>query len=214
MASTAHIPHIYVLAGTNGAGKSSIAGAMLLEQGVAYFNPDQAAAQIREENPHLSLTEAQSIAWREGLRLLQRAIAERLDYAFETTLGGKTIAKLLEGAVTSGVEVRVWYVGLDSPERHIARVGARLKRGGHDIPEQKIRERFARSILNLMRLMPRLTELRVYDNSVEADPHAGATPEPRLIVYMNHGRIVAGCELAATPEWAKPVVLTALRIAT
>ena len=214
MASTAHIPHLYVLAGTNGAGKSSIAGAMLLEQGVTYFNPDQAAAQIREENPHLSLTEAQSIAWREGLRLLKRAIAERLDYAFETTLGGKTITKLLEGAATSGVEVRVWYVGLDSAERHIARVGARVKRGGHDIPEQKIRERFARSILNLMRLMPRLTELRVYDNSFEADPHTGANPEPNLILHLDHGRIVGGCELAATPEWAKPVVLTALRIAT
>jgi predicted ABC-type ATPase len=212
VASTAHIPHIYVLAGTNGAGKSSIAGAMLLEQGVTYFNPDEAAAQIRKANPHLALIQTQSIAWREGLRLLQRAIAERLDYAFETTLGGKTIAKLLEGAIAAGIEVRVWYVGLDSPERHIARVRARVERGGHDIPEERIRERYARSILNLMRLMPKLTELRVYDNSVEADPHTGATPEPSLIVHVNRGRIVGGCELAATPEWAKPVVLTVLRV--
>jgi len=82
VASTAHIPHIYVLAGTNGAGKSSIAGAMLLEQGVTYFNPDQAATQIREENPHLSLTEAQSIAWRAGLRLLKRAIDDQLRDSF------------------------------------------------------------------------------------------------------------------------------------
>jgi predicted ABC-type ATPase len=202
-----------VLAGTNGAGKSSIAGAMLLEQGVTYFNPDEAAAQIRKANPHLSLTETQSIAWREGLRLLQRATSERLDYAFETTLGGKTITKLLERAIASGIEVRVWYVGLDTPERHIARVRARVERGGHDIPENRIRERFARSILNLMRLMPKLTEVRVYDNSLEADPHTGATPEPRLIVHLDHGRIAGGCELAATPEWAKPVVLTALRMA-
>ena len=212
MAKPAHVPRIYVLAGSNGAGKSSIGGAMLLEQGVAYFNPDEAAAQIHEANPHLPLTEAQSIAWREGLRLLETATTNQLDYAFETTLGGKTIAKLLESAVTSGIEVRVWYVGLDSPERHIARVRARVKRGGHDIPEAKIRERYTRSIVNLIRLMPELTEVRVFDNSVEADPHTGATPEPRLIVHLDHGRIVSGCALAATPDWAKPVVLTALRV--
>ena len=186
---------------------------MLRGQGAEYFNPDEAAGQIREANPHLPLTEAQSIAWREGLRLLERAIAERLDYAFETTLGGKTITKLLESAATSGIEVRVWYVGLDSVERHIGRVRARAKRGGHDIPEVKIRERYARGLLNLIRLMPKLTEVRVYDNSVEADPHTGATPEPRLIVHLDHGRIAEACELAATPDWAKPVMLTALQIA-
>jgi len=213
VAEPSQIPRIYVLAGTNGAGKSSIGGAMFREHGAEYFNPDEAAAQIRKTNPHLSLAEAQSLAWREGLRLLKRAIAERLDYAFETTLGGKTIAKLLEGAVTTGIEVRVWYVGLDNPERHIARVRSRVNRGGHDIPEDKIRERYARSILNLMRLMPKLTEVRVYDNSVEADPHTGAMPEPRLIVHLDHRRIAGGCDLAATPEWAKPVILTALQIA-
>src|SRR5262245_48730048 len=214
MANEPHIPRLYVLAVTNGAGKSSIGGAMLREQGADYFNPDQAAAEIRRANPHLSLAETQSIAWREGLRLLQRAITELLDYAFETTLGGKTISKLLEDAIAAGTEVRIWYVGLDSPERHIARVSARVKQGGHDIPAERIRERYARSILNLISLMPKLTELRVYDNSVEADPHTGATPEPRLVVHLDHGRIAGGCELSKTPEWAKPIVLTALQMAS
>jgi len=202
----AQTPHIYVLAGTNGAGKSSIAGAMLIEEGVEYFNPDEAAELIRVANPGITLEESQSAAWDEGKRLLERAINERLDYAFETTLGGRTIPALLENAVEAGIEVRIWYVGLTNAELHIARV----KRGGHDIPEERIRQRYARSCLNLIQLMPKLTELRVYDNSVEADPHTGATPEPRLIVHLNRGKLLDVCELASTPEWAKPIVLRAL----
>jgi predicted ABC-type ATPase len=203
-------PRIYVLAGTNGAGKSSIAGAMLIEEGVEYFNPDEAAELIRAANPGITTEEAQSAAWDEGRRLLERAINERLDYAFETTLGGRTIPALLEKAMGAGIEVRIWYVGLTNAELHIARVRAHAKRGGHDIPEERIRHRYTRSVFNLIQLMPRLTELRVYDNSVEADPHTGATPEPKLIVHLNRGKLLNVCELASTPEWAKPIVQTAL----
>jgi predicted ABC-type ATPase len=90
----------------------------------------------------LSEAEANSRAWHQGTRLLQRAIAERLNFAFETTLGGNTIPALLSSALSAGGEVRVWYVGLSSVEQHIARVKARVEKGGHPIPEQKIRERF------------------------------------------------------------------------
>ncbi len=186
---------------------------MLLEQGVEYFNPDGAAARIRARNPQISQQDAQSAAWYEGKRLLERAIAEGLDYAFETTLGGNTIPALLEKAIAAGTEVRVWYVGLATPELHIERVRARVARGGHDIPEQKIRERYARSLLNLLRLMPKLTELRVYDNSREADPQAGVAPQPRLILHVNRGKLAAVGELTSTPTWAKPVVLAALKLA-
>src|SRR5215212_202849 len=95
VADTSPVPCIYVLAGTNGAGKSSVAGAMFLHQGVAFFDPDRAAIQIRSANPGITSEEANSAAWNQGKRLLERAIAEGLNYAFETTLGGQTIAALL-----------------------------------------------------------------------------------------------------------------------
>jgi predicted ABC-type ATPase len=66
-----------------------------------------------------------------------------VDASFETTLGGNTIPALLEEAMAVGIEVLVRYVGLDSVDLHIARVRAGVARGGHDIPEGKIRERFA-----------------------------------------------------------------------
>jgi predicted ABC-type ATPase len=199
-----------VLAGTNGAGKSSLMGAMLLQQGVEYFDPDQVAQRILSANPGISQMEANSAAWREGVRLLERAIGEKLDFAFETTLGGKTIAKLLDQALSEGVEVRIWYVGLDSVERHIARVRSRVAQGGHDIPEERIRERYVKSRLNLIRLLPRLTELLLYDNSEEADPGTGTAPAPSLLLHLGQGRVRATCELARVPEWAKPILAAAL----
>src|SRR6185295_8261478 len=101
---------------------------MLIEASVEYFNPDEAAELIRAANPGITLEESQSAAWDEGRRLLERAINERLDYAFETTLGGRTIAALLEEAMEAGIEVRIWYVGLTNAELHIARVRARVKK--------------------------------------------------------------------------------------
>lgn len=204
-------PRIYVLAGTNGAGKSSIAGAMLLRQRVEYFNPDEAARRILAANPGISQTQANGAAWHEGKRLLERAIAERLDFAFETTLGGRTITALLERAASRGFEVRIWYVGLNGPELHIARVRARVAKGGHDIPEPRIRERYDASRLNLIRLLPSLSELWVYDNSKDADPDAGVAPEPRLVLHVRHGAVVGPRDLALTPEWAKAIVAAVMK---
>jgi predicted ABC-type ATPase len=204
-------PRIYVLAGTNGAGKSSIAGAMLLGRRVEYFNPDVAARRILAANPRASQTQANGAAWLEGRRLLERAIAERLDYAFETTLGGRTITGLLERAAGRGIEVRVWYVGLSSPDLHVARVRARVAKGGHDIPESRIRERYDASRLNLIRLLPSLHELWVYDNSVEADPDAGVAPEPRLVLHLRRGTIVGPRDVSLTPAWAKAIVAAAMK---
>jgi predicted ABC-type ATPase len=202
-----------VLAGANGAGKSSVAGSMFRRSGADYFNPDEATARILAANPGISSAEANSAAWRQGKRLLERAIAERLDFAFETTLGGRTIAALLHEALAAGIEVRVWFVGLSSPELHIARVRARAARGGHDIPEARIRERYDRSRINLIELMPSLTELRVCDNSVEADPHAGRPPRPALVLHLAKGTIVQMIEPADTPQWARALVAAAMRIA-
>jgi hypothetical protein len=116
----------------------------------------------------------------------------------------------LHQALTKGIDVRVWYVGLETPELHLARVRARVARGGHDIPETRIRERFERSRVNLIRLLPHLTELRVFDNSVDADPASGRSPLPLLVLHMLKGAIASICELPRVPGWAKPIVAAAM----
>lgn len=202
---------ISVLAGTNGAGKSSVAGAAIRASGGEYFNPDEAARRILGEEPGIGAVEANSRAWMHGRRLLENAIARRAEFAFETTLGGNTLPALLRRAHDAGLNVRVWYVGLDSPERHISRVKARVARGGHDIPETKIRERYDRSRENLIQLLPVLAELRVFDNSEEGDGAPGGIADPKLILHAVDGRIVETCQVSDVPEWAKPIFLAALR---
>jgi predicted ABC-type ATPase len=210
-AADAARPCIYVVAGTNGAGKSSVIGAAIAELGAEYFNPDDIARSLRAADASLTHQEANIEAWNQGKELLERAIASRLTYAFETTLGGNTIPGLLERALAAGIDVKMWYVALATADLHIARVQARVLRGGHDIPPEKIRERYDRSRENLVRLLPSLTELKVFDNSAEGDPLTGPGPMPLLVLHTARGRILTMCQPEEVPQWAKPLVSAALR---
>lgn len=200
-----------MLAGVNGAGKSSLGGAAIRASGAEFFNPDVIAARLREQQPGLSAEQANGLAWTLGRRGLEKALAEGLSYAFETTLGGRSMARLLLEGARAGAEIHVWYAGLATPELHLRRIQARVAAGGHDIPEAKVRERFDASRSNLVKLMPHLASLRVYDNSFEADPRAGRRPQPVLLLQMQAGRVVAHAPLRAVPAWAKPLLAAALR---
>lgn len=202
---------IFVLAGVNGAGKSSVGGAALLQKKVDYFNPDLAARALLDANPGLAAEAANAQAWEFGRKGLERALAQGLNFAFESTLGARTIPQMLLDGARQGAQVHLWYAGLSSPELHLQRVQARVAAGGHDIPEAKIRERYETSRANLIRLLPHLASLRVYDNSAEGDPKAGQRPQPLLLLHMEGGHIVSHIALDQVPQWAKPVMAVALR---
>ena len=203
-------PVLYVLAGVNGAGKSSIGGHLLTQAGVTWFNPDSFARALVAATG-CDQTEANAAAWQEGMRRLDAALASGTHYAFETTLGGRTVPAKIKAA-TATHDVLMWFCGLTSPELHIARVRARVAMGGHDIPEAKIRERYPAALENLIALMPSLAHLQVYDNSAEVA--AGqAIPDPALVAEMGSGKLVWPRDVASlrsTPEWAKPLVGAAL----
>ncbi len=175
-----------------------------------YYNADEAARLLAEAHPHLTQPDANALAWALGRHGLERAIAERGSFALETTLGGRTIAGLLKEALDAGLRVEMRYVGLDSPERHMARVRARVAAGGHDIPSDKIRERFETSRANLVRLLPRLTRLEVFDNSREAAPEAGETPVPVPLLTVEQGRIAHMLPREELAAWARPIAAAAM----
>jgi predicted ABC-type ATPase len=205
---------ITVLAGTNAAGKSSIGGALVRHGGGAYYNPDDETRVILVANPGLDLAQANGLAWTRGLENLRNAIAEGTNYAFETTLGGNTITRtLIEGAESADVSLRVWYCGLASPELHLERVRARVAAGGHDIPADTIRARYDSSRRNLLKLMPHLTDLQVFDNSFSADPRHGSPPRPARVLKVVERHLVypvTAAHLKKTPAWAKPLVVAAV----
>ncbi|HYP86020.1 AAA family ATPase [Variovorax sp.] len=203
-------PFIFVLAGVNGAGKSSVGGALLAEHGLTWFNPDTHARELLALG--LTQQEANARAWQHGRTRLEAAIAQGLNFAFETTLGANTIPQLLADAAATH-DVVMLYCGLATVEHHLQRVKARVSAGGHDIPAAKIRERWSASRLNLVRLMPHLARLQVFDNSVEAAP-GEAIPDPVLLLETVHGQVrFPGPDdaeaLRATPEWARPIVQAA-----
>ena len=63
-----------------------------------------------------------------------------------------------------------------------------------------------------MQLLPDLTALQVYDNSMEADPAYGKPPRPKLVLHMEHGIVAGPADLSRTPDWAKPIVAAALKL--
>ncbi len=203
-------PKIVVLAGVNGAGKSSIGEKFTESERGYFFNPDTIAAQIRGLHPDIGTALANAHAWQIGKALLERAIAGKRDYRFETTLGGNTITALLVRAAEAGHHVNIWFCGLASPELHIKRVQTRAARGGHDIPAEKIHQRWRTSRENLVRLLPYIHHLRMYDNSHEADPVIGKRPLPVLLLEMREGRITAPDDLSGAPEWAQPILAAAM----
>lgn len=204
--------NIVVLAGVNGAGKSSIGGMFARTHRDFFYNPDTVARRILDLHPDISQPLANGQAWEIGRALLEQAIATGKDYRFETTLGGRTIADLLRKAAEAGHRLHIWFCGLDSPEHHLRRVRSRVELGGHDIAEAKIRERWMTSRENLIRLMPHIHHLRVYDNSFDADPAKGQKPRPVLWLEMKKRRIVAPKDLSGAPVWVQPLIGAALRL--
>lgn len=203
-------PAIFVLAGPDGAGKRSIGGAIIRANGADYYNPDEATARLAAANPQLSPKEANALAWRIGRDSLAAAVASRSVFAFETTLGGASMTEILLGAARDGVAIHIWYAALASADAHVARVRARVAAGGHDIPDGTIRARYDRSRLNLIRLLPVASSVRVFDNSAPADRHGA--PSPELLLEMQHGRITFAMAPAVVPGWAKPIMMAALRV--
>jgi hypothetical protein len=93
-------------------------------------------------------------------------------------------------------------------------VASRVKKGGHAIPEADIRKRWIGSHVNLVKLLPHVTNLRVLDNSAENDPDQGHAPAPKLALSVtNRGIDFPGPdEVQGTPEWAKPIVVAAFQM--
>ncbi|WP_199902791.1 hypothetical protein [Azospirillum sp. B4] len=204
-----------VLAGVNGAGKSSVGGALLAEYRLPFFNLDAMAHQLVAETG-VGWNAANAQAGRYGLASLRRAVTGGTSYAFETTLSGNAIPFLLREAAATH-RIVVFYCGLETVELHLQRVARRVANGGHAIPDAIVRERWFTSRANLIRLLPILSRLQVFDNSrtVAAD---GDIPPARLLLDMRNREIFVPppgdvAALLSLPDWVKPIFQAARDLA-
>jgi predicted ABC-type ATPase len=176
-------PTVIVLAGVNGAGKTTASRSLLAKtlKVMTFVNADVIAQGLSGFDPD-------AVALRAGrimLEQLHELVAQRADFAFETTLAGRTYATWLESLREDGYRSHLFYFWLDSPDLAIARVAARVQKGGHHVPEGTIRQRYGRSVRNLFDLyMPVVTGWKVYDNSGDARPRLiakGKAEQPETV---------------------------------
>ncbi|HYD89803.1 MAG TPA: zeta toxin family protein [Vitreimonas sp.] len=142
------MPEIIILAGPNGAGKSTFAEQFQRDyEDLLYVNADQKAAELaRRGVPTLDLDVA---AARLMLCEIELVVEARQDLMIETTLASLSYARKIPGWKATGYHIGLVYLRLSSAEDSIARVAARVARGGHGIPAETIRRRFTRSLANL-----------------------------------------------------------------
>lgn len=146
----ASAPQCVVIAGPNGAGKSSAAPELLKDAaGVSTFvNADVIAQGLAAFRP-------EDVAVAAGRIMLSRIaglVEAGEDFAFETTLSGRSVERLLARATGRGYRVHVCYIWLPSAEMAVARVAQRVAAGGHHVPENVVRRRFRRSLAGAGRL--------------------------------------------------------------
>jgi predicted ABC-type ATPase len=163
-------PTIYLISGCNGAGKTTFAKEFLPSIGVTHFlNADEIARGLSPLDPSV-------VAFKAG-RLLLSELRELIDrqetLALESTLSGKTYVKIFKEAKQRGYRIQLHFVWIPDVREAIRRVRQRVVEGGHDVPVDDIKRRFARSIQHLLDdYAPLSTKWFLWDN---------ATPPAKLL---------------------------------
>ena len=201
---TAAPPLLVMLAGSNGAGKSTFYDVYLDSLTLPFINADRIASQLRTgartaPKEFASLPEDQA-AQRIADEERHASIVLGRSFVTETVLSDPEGAKvaMLNRARARGFEVWLFFIGISSPELSHARVRERVSsRGEHDVPVDKIRARYARTLRNLPPATQAASVAVLLDNDLAETPY-------RFVALFENGSLVRSSELA--PEWAKAVL--------
>lgn len=149
-------PMILVLAGPNGSGKSTIT--QYFDKVGEYTNADDVVASTGMDNFDAAKFVDQK---------RYEAISEKRDFTFETVLSSEYKMDILRKANEEGYFIKCVFVLTVDPYVNVARVKARVAQGGHDVEEEKIVSRYAKSLANIKELLTLCDILHVYDNTFE-----------------------------------------------
>ena len=158
------MPNLYVIAGCNGAGKTTASYTVLPEllNCKQFVNADEIARGLSPFEPEAVAIEAGRIM----LTRIKELVAQQQDFAFETTLATRSYVSLIRNAQKCGYIVTLVYFWLNSPELAISRVRERVENGGHTIPADVIYRRYFKGVENLIKLyMPLCDAWILFDNS-------------------------------------------------
>lgn len=138
----------WIIAGPNGAGKTTFALDYLpqIAKGLRFINADLIASGLSPLAPEQQTVAASRLFLHE----LNEALLADKDFAFETTLSGRSYLNLVKRIKKEGWRVELIYLALPNKEMSAKRVAKRVVQGGHNIPFASIERRFSRSLSNLI----------------------------------------------------------------
>jgi len=145
-----------IIGGVNGCGKSSLTGSLKAVQndlGII-IDPDKFSAKLG----------GYGAGGRATVEKINECLAKGLNFTQETTLAGARTERTIRQAKELGYTIRLYYVGLDSLEESLARIENRVRKGGHNIPQQDVERRYAGRVEALARVLPYCDEARFFDN--------------------------------------------------
>lgn len=169
------MPKLYIIAGPNGAGKTTFAKEFLPNYAKCsnFVNADLIAAGLSPFSPSNVNIKAGKLLLAE----IDNFMAHKVDFAFETTLAGKTYINLIKEAKSKGYHVHILFLWIPNIQLAKERIKQRVKQGGHHVPDADVKRRLDRSLKNFFDLyMPLADGWDIFDNS---------TMKPVLVVKSN-----------------------------
>ena len=166
MTSTTSQKSILIIAGPNGAGKTTFATEFLLNEADCrtFVNADMIAAGLNPFEPERSTVAASRLM----LRLIDDYVRKGETFAFETTLSGRSYARMIPNWQAQGYWVRLYFLSLPSADMAVARVRNRVLEGGHNVDEEVVRRRFNAGLRNFQQIYQDIVnEWRLYDANEE-----------------------------------------------
>jgi predicted ABC-type ATPase len=186
-------PLAIALAGQNGAGKTTFYRTYLKPSGLRFVNADEIAKELGADS---------YVAAKMADALRRELVARRESFIFETVFSdpvGDKIAFLKE-VEQSGYTVVLFFIGTAGADVSEERVAMRVLKGGHDVPSDKLIERYPRVMRNLRRALVEISNIRVYDNTDLRDPY-------RLVATREEGGSVV--LFGTVPEWLRSLLTEA-----
>jgi predicted ABC-type ATPase len=173
---------IYIIAGPNGAGKTTFAREFLPNYAHCpnFINSDLIAQGLAPFSPETANIKAGKLV----LEQIHDYANQQIDFAFETTLSGKTYFSMLKNLKEKGYKLNLFYLWIPNTKLAIARVNQRVAEGGHNVPAEDVKRRFKRSISNFFNLyMPLLNSWILFNNTGNQPLPIAERINQQIIIY-------------------------------
>jgi predicted ABC-type ATPase len=180
---------IWLLAGGNGAGKTTFYNTQLKPMKLPFINADNIARELFPQNPEEHSYQAASIA--EEVR--NRLVEEGKTFCFETVFSHPSKIDFLAKAKAYNFEIILVFIHLSSMDLNKARISQRIEEGGHFVPDDKVETRIPRTLENIKTAIQLVDQAYLLDNSNSADPFK------QVAFVKNH---IAEFKVQPIPEWA------------